>query len=199
MRPASRRSLIWATISVCALARQKAARHEFQCRCATPPNLFQHLAVGHLRESAPAVFLQCGHAEHSDAPKTINYLARYVCLPIDLRRIKMFIQKFAEFGERIIQLSSLRGRNARIRHHPIGNEMSLEQSLGKTQRLRACKKQFLSLLNLFLSLRVEFVHQVAARTAATHCNRTRACVQSHANVQVDRVLYSLKPIDVITD
>src|SRR6266404_7986671 len=51
-------------------------------------------------------------------------------------------------------------RNARIRHHPIGNEMSLEQSLGKTERLRACKKQLLRLLNFFLSLRVELVHSV---------------------------------------
>jgi phosphatidylserine/phosphatidylglycerophosphate/cardiolipin synthase-like enzyme len=40
---------------------------------------------------------------------------------------------------------------------------------------------------------------LAARTAATHCSRTRARVQSQANVLVDRVLDSLKPIDVITD
>src|SRR5207247_10067867 len=36
--------------------------------------------------------------------------------------------------------------------------MSLKQSLGKPKRLRTCKKQLLGLLNLFLSLRVEFVH-----------------------------------------
>src|SRR5438093_1085827 len=38
--------------------------------------------------------------------------------------------------------------------------MSREQPLRKPERLRTCKKQFLSLLNLFLSLRVEFVHSV---------------------------------------
>src|SRR6266436_7254148 len=120
-------------------------------RCATPADFFQHFAVGHLREAAPAVFLRRGHAKHA---------ARYVCLAVDLRRIKIFVQKFAEFSERIIQLDLFRSRNARIRHHPIGNEMSLEQSLGKTERLRACKKQLLRLLNFFLSLRVELVHSV---------------------------------------
>src|SRR6266513_2079182 len=89
-----------------------------------------------------------------------DHAARNICLSVDLRRIEVFVQKFAEFSECIIQLSLLGRRNTRIRHHPIGNEMSLEQPLGETQRLRTCKKQLLSLLNLFLALRVEFVHSV---------------------------------------
>src|SRR4029077_9966074 len=128
--------------------------------CATAADFFQHLAVRHLRETAAGVFLRRGHAEHAGPTKAIDHAARYVCLAVDLRRIKMFIQKFAEFSERIIQLDLLRSRNARIRHHPIGNEMSLEQSFGKTERLRPCKKQFFRLLNLFLSLRVEFIHSI---------------------------------------
>ena len=73
----------------------------------------------------------------------------------------MFIEKIAEV--RCSDSSScclLRRRDARIRHHPIGNEMSLEKSLGKPERLRPGKKQFLGLLNFFLSLRVEFVHSI---------------------------------------
>src|SRR5438552_309681 len=132
--------------------------NENGCRCATPSDFFQNFAIGHLREPVSAVFLGRGHAQHANASQTINYAARNVRLPIDLRRIEMFVQKFAEFSERIIQLDLLRSWDARIRHHPIRNEMPLEKSLGKTQRLRTCKKQFLSLLNLFLSLRVEFVH-----------------------------------------
>src|SRR5947208_13761750 len=129
--------------------------HENRRRRATPADFFQHFAVGHLREAATAVFLRRGHAQYSDAPKPINYPARYVCPPVDLRRIKMFVQKFAEFSERLVQFDLLRSRDARIRHHPIRNEMSGEQPLRKPERLRACKKQLLRLLNLFLSLRVE--------------------------------------------
>jgi hypothetical protein len=38
--------------------------------------------------------------------------------------------------------------------------MPLEKSFRKPQRLGPSKEQFLSLLNLFLSLRVEFVHSI---------------------------------------
>jgi hypothetical protein len=38
--------------------------------------------------------------------------------------------------------------------------MPLEKPFDESERLRAREKQFLSLLNLFLSLRVEFVHQI---------------------------------------
>jgi hypothetical protein len=39
----------------------------------------------------------------------------------------------------------------------------LEKSFRKSQRLGPCKEQFLSLFNLFLSLRVEFVHSIEKR------------------------------------
>ncbi len=70
----------------------------------------------------------------------------------------MLIEKLPKFAESVIQFDLLRGRDPRIRHHPIGNEVALEKAFGKPQRLRPREKQFLSLLNFFLSLRVEFVH-----------------------------------------
>ena len=72
----------------------------------------------------------------------------------------MFIEKLAEFPERFIQLDLLRRWDTRIRHDPIGHKVSLEKPLGEPERLRPRKKQFLSLLNFFLSLRVEFVHSI---------------------------------------
>jgi hypothetical protein len=38
--------------------------------------------------------------------------------------------------------------------------MPLEKTLREPKRLRPCKKQFLSLLNFLLSLRVEFIHSI---------------------------------------
>jgi hypothetical protein len=38
----------------------------------------------------------------------------------------------------------------------------LEKSFRKPQCLGPCKEQFLSLLNLFLSLRVELVHSISS-------------------------------------
>src|SRR5437667_12747455 len=132
--------------------------YEDRCRCATTPDFFQHFAIGHLREPVSAVFLRRGHAQHANASQTINYAARNVRLPIDLRRSEVFDEKLPKFGERVIQLGLLRSWNTRIRHHPIRYEMALEKPFGEPERLRTCKKQFLSLLNLFLSLRVEFIH-----------------------------------------
>jgi hypothetical protein len=70
----------------------------------------------------------------------------------------MLIQKLAKLGESSVQFGLLRSRNARIRHHPISNEMPLEEAFGKTEGLRTCKKQFFGLLDFFLSLRVELIH-----------------------------------------
>src|SRR5437667_391970 len=61
--------------------------NENGCRCATPSDFFQNFAIGHLRETASAIFLRRGHAKHANASQTINYAARNVRLPIDLRRI----------------------------------------------------------------------------------------------------------------
>src|ERR1700755_313443 len=57
--------------------------------------------------------------------------------------------------------------------------MPLKKSLRKPQRLGPCKEQFLSLLNLFLSLRVEFVHSIEKR--ATNFSHACSHVQSGAS------------------
>src|SRR6266516_5719869 len=125
-------------------------------RSTTAPDFLEDFAVGHLRKAVSAIFLRGSHSEHADAPQTINHASWNVCLAIDVRRIESFSQKFAQFSERIIQFGLLRSRNTGVRHDPIRNEMTLEQPLGKTKRLRTCEKQLLSLFYLFLSLRVEF-------------------------------------------
>src|SRR4030095_16896189 len=153
--------------------------NENRCRRTTSSDFFEHFAVGHLREPMSAVFLRCRHAEHADTPQPIDNAARNIRLPIDLRRIEICIQKFAKFSKRLIQLALLRLRDARIRHHPIRHEMPLEKSFRKPQRLGPCKEQFLSLLNLFLSLRVELVHSIEKR--ATNSSRARPRVQSRAS------------------
>src|SRR5262249_22487342 len=79
-----------------------------------------------------------------------------------------------------MQLALLRLWDTGIRHHPIRHEMSLEKSFRKPQRLWPCKEQFLSLLNLFLSLRVEFVHSIEKR--ATNSSRACSHVQSGASM-----------------
>src|SRR5262249_25319250 len=151
-------------------------------RRATSSDLLQHLAVGHLREPASAVFLRCRQAEHAGTPQSVDHAARDICLPIDLSSIKLFIQKFAKLSKRLNQLALLRLRDARIRHHPIRHEMPLKKSFGKPQRLRPRKKQFLSLLNLFLSLRVEFVHSIEKR--ATNSSHACSHVQSDARPRI---------------
>ena len=78
-----------------------------------------------------------------------------------------------------IQLALFRLRDARIRHHPIRYEMPLEKPFRKPQRLGSCKEQFLSLLNLFLSLFVELVHSIEKR--ATNSSQACSHVQSGAS------------------
>src|SRR3954451_20724065 len=102
--------------------------NENRCRRTTSSDFFQHLAVGHLRESASAVFLRRRHAEHADTPQPIDHASRNVRLAIDLRRIKIFLQEFTKLSKRLIQLALLRLRDAWIRHHPIRHEMSLKKS-----------------------------------------------------------------------
>src|SRR6516165_8211685 len=152
--------------------------NENRCRRATSADFFEDFAVGHLRETASAVFLGRSHSKHTDAPQPIDHAAWNICLPIDFGRIEILIQKFAKFSKRVIQFTLFCLPDPRIRHYPIGHEMPLEQSFREPQRLGPCKKQFLSLLNLFLSLRVEFVHSIEKWAT----NTSRACwhVQSGA-------------------
>src|SRR4029453_17058880 len=99
--------------------------------------------------------------------------------PIDSGRIEIFIQKFAKLSKRVIQFTLFCLPDPRIRHHPIGHEIPLQQSFRKPQRLRPSKQQFLSLLNFFLSLLVEFVHSISPlEKTATHCSHPRSRVQS---------------------
>src|SRR5437867_13260047 len=109
---------------------------ETGCRCAAAADLSHNLAVSHLREPTPAIFLRRSHAEHANSAKAINHAARYVRFPIDLCRIKMFVQKLAKYGESLIQFGLLRRRNARIRHHQISNHIPLAKTFGKTEGLR---------------------------------------------------------------
>ena len=92
----------------------------------------------------------------------------------------MFIEKLAKLGERFVQLDLLRSRDARIRHHPVRYEMTLEKSLGEPERLRPRKKQLLSLLNFFLSLRVEFVHSIGVRKSGRRIVAVPARVSNQA-------------------
>src|SRR5205814_6996035 len=133
----------------------------------------------------------------ADTPQPIDHAARNVRLAIDLRRIKIFLQEFTKFSKRLIQLALLRLRDARIRHHPIRHEMPLEKAFRKAQCLRPCKKQFLSLLNLFLSLRVEFVHSIEKR--ATNSSRACSHVQSRASALCRPKASGLRKFDVAVE
>ena len=103
----------------------------------------------------------------------------------------MLIQKLAKILESSIQFDLLRRRNARIRHYPIGNEMSLEKSFGETKRLRTCKKQFLCLLNLLLSLRVELIHSICLSKNERRIVATRARVSNQTPDAMHRTFKSL--------
>src|SRR5215831_14990494 len=127
-----------------------------------------------------AKFLRRSHSEHADPPQPINHAARNIRLPIDFRRIEIFVQKLAKFSQRLLQLRPFRLGDTRIRHHPIRHEMPLEKAFREPQRLGPGEEQFLSLLNLFLSLLVECVHSIEKR--ATNSSRACSHVQSGASM-----------------
>src|SRR5919106_4301057 len=114
--------------------------YENRCRCATTPDFLQQLAVSHLREAQSAEFHWRSCSEHTDPSQPIDDTSRNVGLSIYLGSIEMFVEKLPELGKRLVQLRLLRRWHARIRHHPIGNEVALEKAFRKTQRLRTCKK-----------------------------------------------------------
>jgi len=86
----------------------------------------------------------------------------------------------AKLSKNSVQFDLLRRRDARIRHYPIGNEMALEKTFGKTESLRTCEKQFLGLLNFLLSLRVELIHSGCLRKNWRRIVAMRARVSNHA-------------------
>src|SRR5258708_34500949 len=75
--------------------------------------------------------------------------------------------------------------------------MPLEESFRKPQRLGSCKEQFLSLLNLFLSLFVEFVHSIEKR--ATNSSHACSHVQSGATTLCGPKGSGLRDFDVAAE
>ena len=132
------------------------------------------------RDEALKKFTPLIHAEHANSAESINHAARYIRCSVDFRRIEMLVQKLAKLGKSSVQFDLLRCRDARIRHYPIGNEMALEKTFGKPERLRTCKKQFLILLNFLLSLRVELIHSGCLRKNWRRIVAMRARVSNHA-------------------
>src|ERR1700736_2266784 len=110
--------------------------HKYRCRCAPATDLLQNFAVRHLGKTVTADFFWRSRTEHADSSQSINHITRNVRLPIDVRRIKMFIQKFAQLTERLVDFRLFRSLDSRIRHHPIGNEMALKQAFNESERLR---------------------------------------------------------------
>src|SRR2546423_7043733 len=154
--------------------------YKTRCRCAPATDFLEDLAVRHLRKPVPADFFRRGHSQHADPPETIDHVAWNVRLPIDLRRIEKFIEKVPKLFERCVKLRLFRRRDARIRHHPIGHEMPLKQTLGKPKRLWSRKKQLLGLLNFLLPFDVDLVHQKMSPPnggETTHCSHATAPVQ----------------------
>ena len=111
-----------------------------RCRRAPATDFLQDFAVRHLGEPTTANFFWCSRTEHADAAETINYFAWNVGVPVDRHRIQFRVEKFPEFLQCFIELGLLRRRNPRIRHHPIGNETTLEEPFDETERLRAGEK-----------------------------------------------------------
>src|SRR4029077_8520508 len=120
--------------------------YKHRCRCATTTDLFEDLAVRHLSESVTADFFRCSRTENADSSQSIDHVPRNVRLSIDLGRIQMFIQEFAQLAPRLFDPGLFCRRDPRIRHHPVGHEMSGEQSFNKPERLRPGKEQLLGLL-----------------------------------------------------
>ena len=142
--------------------------YENRCRRATAADFLKHPAVGHLRKTASTVFHWRGRSEHADATESIDNLAWNIRLSIYLGGVEMFVEKLAEFRKRLVQLRLLRCRDAWIRHHPVGNEMTLEKTFREAKRLRPPEEEFLRLLNFLLPLRFDFVHKKFAAENGGH-------------------------------
>ena len=119
-------------------------------------DLLQDPAVLHLRETAAANFPWRRHSKNARASKALDEVARDVGIAIDPVRIEIAIEHLAHFAQCTLQFR-LPGRvEPRIRHYPIGHEISQEEPLGKTEFLPAAKKQLLGLLHFFLTLNFYF-------------------------------------------
>src|SRR5438552_12367371 len=127
-------------------------------RRATPADLFQNLAVCHLRKTAAAKFFGRSHSEHPDSTKAVDHFARNIGLSIDRAGVELLIQKLPNLSERFVRFDLLRRGNARVRHHPIRDKMTEKKAFSETDRLWTGKEQLLRLLNFFLSLCFSLSH-----------------------------------------
>ena len=66
------------------------------------------------------------------------------------------IEHLAHVGQCRFQFRLLRRVKPRIRHHPIGHEISQEKPFGETEFLPAAKEQLLGLLHFLLTLNFYF-------------------------------------------
>ena len=80
----------------------------------------------------------------------------------------MFVEKLPKFRKRLVQLRLLRCRDVWIRHHPIGNEMTLEKAFRKAKRLWPREEELLRLLNFPLPLRLDFIQEKFAAEDGGH-------------------------------
>ncbi len=130
-------------------------------------NFFQKFAVNHLRKTPSAIFHWGGRTKHPNASQPIDDVARDICLSIYLGGVEMFVEKLAELDKSSIRLGLLRCRDARIRHYPIRDEMTLEKTFRKAKCLGPREEELLRLLNLFLP-RFDFVHKKFAAEDGGH-------------------------------
>jgi hypothetical protein len=70
-------------------------------RSAAAADLFHHLAIGHLRKTAPADFLRRRHPKHAEARETVDHFARDVRLPVNGGGIEVVVEKCSQPRERL--------------------------------------------------------------------------------------------------
>ena len=96
-----------------------------------------------------------GHSQDPQSAKTLNHVARNICLSIDGGGIQVFVQKAANVLYRPPDFILLLGRNLGIRHDPISNETPQKKSFGHAEFLRSSEQQLLSLTNLLFPERID--------------------------------------------
>jgi hypothetical protein len=121
-------------------------------------DLLQHLAVLHLRKSAAAVLLRRRHAENAGAREAVDHVPRDVGVAVDPVGIELLVEHRPDLGQRRVEILLLRGRDARIRHRPIGDKLAEEETFRETELLVAAEEQLLGLLHFLLPLNFDFVH-----------------------------------------
>jgi hypothetical protein len=109
-------------------------------------------ATLHLGKSPASEFAWRGHAKDTCVREPLDKIARNVCISINPVWIKFAIEHLPNLSQCALQFGSLSGGQPRIWHHPIGDEIPKEQTLGKPMFLAPAKQQLFGLLHFFLSL-----------------------------------------------